>query len=312
MSLLKIITPINLAEEEEKFFRSSSYHPTFKYNWDLPEISEWLVKKPKYEALISAMINQDTEKITHNAEVMFESPWDESVYHQAVTTLEIKATDIAKPTLDELVKAQEKWLHSFGIDYSVKVVDVHGFVARPIHKLKELQISRYVEFYFFSLESSIRHDAVHLIRYLNGLYNQIPRSTGYLPTEEGLATYMQDFGGLEPNNSAFQHAAEYTVTKVCRHGPLREAVDYLNSIGFPKKLAWQRAVRHKFGFVDSSKPGDIMKPAMYFAHSLKVKSLSPDEQLRLLVGKISLDDLSQHHHYLGRWSKEKLTELFIF
>jgi hypothetical protein len=311
MSLLRLITPENLAGEEEKFFASASYHPQFSYHWDQLELKSWTKRFPRYAKLVRAIINQDGNQITKEAAGLFDIPWNRQLLAQAQQVLLMPLAAVRQPTLEELVISQQEALKKLRIDYEVVVSDQRGFVARPEHKRQRLVISRYATYHYFSLESSVRHDGVHIIRYLNGEHNKIGRSLKYLPTEEGLAGYMQDYGGREPNNSLFQHAAEYAVTQVCRQGSLREGIDYLLSIGFPKNLAWQRAVRHKFGFVDTAKPGDIMKPAMYFAHSQKIKALSDDERWRLFVGKIAREDLEKYPDYSGRWSREKLREFFF-
>lgn len=310
MNLLKLITPINLQEEEVKFNDSKSYQPVFKYDWNRDEIDNWTLKSNKYLELSNAVLNQDLDAIMKQGELLFQVPWNETMLGSARDALKFVYPNVKKPSLNDLVVSQQEAMKSMGIDYQVEVIDAHGFVARPNHKEKKLQISKHVDYYYFSMESSVRHDLVHLIRYLNGKHNQIQRSEKYLPTEEGLAALMQDMGGKEVNNSRFQHAAEYTVTEVCRNGSLREAIEYLKSIGFPQKLAWQRAVRHKYGFMDTSCRGDIMKPAMYFAHSQKINDLSKEDRLKLFVGKIAIDDLSLYPEYRGIWSREKLSQVF--
>ena len=310
MNFLKIITPTNLSEEYEKFSQSPSYHPIFMYDWNSEEIEAWLHKRTQYEKLVRAILTQENEVITTEGERYFDVKWDGEYYELASGFLKLRVPQVRIPSLRELVKAQQDFLDALEIDYLVEIVDAHGFVARPNHGERKLQISKYTDYFYFSMESSVRHDGVHIIRYLNGKHNRIQKSDNYLPTEEGLACYMQDYGGTEPNNSLFQHAAEYTVTKICREGSLRDAIDYLISIGFPSKLAWQRASRHKFGFVDTSKPGDIMKPAMYFSNSQSVGKLSKAKRLKLFVGKTSLTDLKDIHEYTGIWDQNTLSQIF--
>ena len=108
----------------------------------------------------------------------------------------------------------------------------------------------------------------------------------------------------------FQHAAEYVATEIGLNGSLRDVFDYFNEIGFDKELAWQRAIRHKFGFIQTNKPGDIMKPSMYYYNRQKVGQLSDGERLRLMVGKISIEDLDMHNSYKGRFPAEKVIKFF--
>lgn len=311
MNILSIVTPTNLAQEEAKFFASAHYQPQFTYTWDEEAISEWLKQAPQYQKLVIAVLKQDTQAITREAMERFSIPWSDELLQAAKYILQQPLRTVAQPTISDLVISQQKALRKLGIDYEVVLSDQRGFVARPDHQNRRLVISKYATYHFFSMESSVRHDGVHVIRFLNGQYNDIPRSFQYLATEEGLASYMQDYGGTEANNSLYQHAAEYAVTEVCRKGSLREAIEYLQTLGFPKTLAWQRAVRHKFGIVDTACPGDFMKPAMYFAYQQKIKSLSDNERIRLFVGKISLNDLPRFPEYRGRWSAAELQEFFV-
>lgn len=310
MNLLQLITPINLAEEEERFFASATYHPQFRYEWDKDLIDQWLQKAPRYRYLVSAIIIQDYNQITFEAERLFFVPW-------TMNLLNLARREVLVCPLPKLVSVQEiqsvytNIIKKFNLDYQVEIVDLNGFVGRPQPSKKRIIISSFAKPYFFTLEGSARHEFTHIFRYENGVYNGIKRSANYLPTEEGLASYTQDNWSGKVGPSKFQHAAEYAVTEVMRQGTLRDGVEYLISIGFPPKLAWQRASRHKFGFIDTTKPGDIMKPAMYFAYSQKISELSEDERIRLFVGKISIEELSHYPEYTGRWSKEEIRTFFF-
>ena len=76
------------------------------------------------------------------------------------------------------------------------------------------------------------------------------------------------------------------------------------------ELSWKRASRHKFGFVDTSLAGDILKPAMYYANSAKIDNLTTNERLRLFVGKINLHQLNEYSEYIGRWPAQTLQDYF--
>ena len=194
--------------------------------------------------------------------------------------------------------------------YSFKTVDKHGFSFRPNCHKKTLEMSKYASFQFFSIESEVKHEITHILRYENGIYNNIPRSDYYLATEEGLATYLQDLV-TKDNYSLYQHSAEYMASKVGMNSSLREVYNYFISLGFEPELAWHRSSRHKFGFVDTSKPGDILKPAMYFAQSQNIAKLNQEEILKLFVGKISLKDSEKFDKYYGRFDYNDLKNYFF-
>ena len=175
-------------------------------------------------------------------------------------------------------------------------------VETDVYKRQTLQ--------YFSIESEVKHEITHILRYENGEYNNIPRSDYYLANEEGLATYLQDLVKID-NYSLYQHSAEYIASQIGMNSSLREIFNYFISLGFEPELAWHRSSRHKFGFIDTSKPGDILKPAMYFSQSQKIAKLSQDEILKLFVGKISLKDSEKYDKYFGRFDYGILKNYFF-
>lgn len=305
-----MITPINFLEEEVSFFNSSSYQPQFQYNWDQNSIDDWLIKSPLYKDLVQAILIQNYDLITQNAQDLFRVPWSAMILKKAHQILQTPPETVQVSSL-ELKKKYQEAVEYFQLDYDIEVIDQAGFLGRPQPRKKRILISRYADSYYFSAADSARHEFTHVIRFENGFMNNIKKSHYYLSTEEGLATYNQDFWQKNPTSARFQHAAEFAVTEITRKGSLREAVNYLISLGFPPKLAWQRAARHKFGFIDTSKPGNIMKPAMYFAYSQQIATLKDSERLRLFVGKISIEDLSLFPEYKGKWDEQILKEFFF-
>jgi hypothetical protein len=105
---------------------------------------------------------------------------------------------------------------------------------------------------------------------------------------------------------------EYVATSVgLGGGSLRDIYECFRDFGASDELAWKRASRHKFGFIDTSVGGDIVKPAMYYANEQKVGELSATEKLRLFVGKIASSELDNHPKYKGLWKSEILAEYFL-
>ena len=311
LGLNEFYTPTNIQSEKERFLSSGKYNPIFSYNWDHVQINEWLAKKSqmKYSDLVGAILQQDIVRISKEGEVVFSSSVEEDVLDEAKQFLNEKPRSLTGQTVEELVSRYQSAFHYFDLDYIPEVVNAHGFNARPRPSQRKVIISKYINLQYFSLECQVRHEIVHVLRAENSMHNRISKTATYLPTEEGLASFMQD-KGLEENYSQFQHAAEYAVTQVGLEGSLREMVDYLCELGFERDLAWQRASRHKFGFVDTSQPGDIMKPSMYFYNQQKISDLGKEDILRLFVGKIGLSDLETVREYTGKVDEAKILEYF--
>jgi hypothetical protein len=311
VSLIKLITPINISEEKENFFKSNTYNPVFKYSWDELEIVEYLSKHKSKQSFVRAFINQEPTQITKAASELYavEIQKEEQTIAQDIIRRGFK--NIVDPNLDKVVSDFQKALASINIDYVVEVQDRGGFNIRPNHIQKKIIISSEFQNQFSSLEATIRHEMTHVIRAINHkAQSSFERSVKFLPTEEGLSSFMQDYFGNEPNFSLFQHASEYMACIIGVDGSLRDIFDYFISLGYEKNFAWKRAIRHKFGFIDTKTKGDIMKPGMYFHNEQKIRKLEFSDWIKLFNGKISLDNLNSHVDYTGVVSLEKLKEFY--
>lgn len=300
-TFLSLISPTNLEAEKEKFFASKTYHPTFRYSWQENNFLDLTGMRSVYRELLLTIENQDTQEIVTKAKKLFQSDLDKQKLASAHSIISNKPEKMNTPTIDQICTRFNAAFSFLGLhNYTIEVSDQAGFNFRPQCKDKKLVVSKHVNMEFFSLDGEIKHELTHIIRYENSQFNLIGFSDDYLPTEEGLACYFQDYCSQDGSSSLFQHAAEYVSTEVCLSGSLRDCIDFLRDIGFSPELAWQRAVRHKFGWIDTSKPGDLMKPSMYFHHEQEMVALPNKDRLRLLVGKISLEELEYYPSYSGR------------
>ncbi len=313
MNLISYLTPINLGDEKERFFASNTYNPQLRYLHDELEVIDWVNTRPELQDFVNAIRSQDSFQIQQAASDLFDTKISPEILDLAKQIISIKPEKVPQKLnrIEEVVNAFSQAFRTLGLDgYTIEISDQHGFNFRPSAKDKKITVSKHLNLDFFSIDGEVKHELVHILRYENGKYNNIAVAENYLPTEEGLATYSQDYAGENGRVSLFQHAAEYTMTEVALKGSLRDVTDYLESIGFSKELAWQRAIRHKFGFVDTSKPGDIMKPSMYFYHQQIIKELTLDEKYRLFVGKITKDQLNEFTTYQGLVSLDRLYEMY--
>lgn len=306
-NLIDLITPTNLDIEREKFFASSKNNPIFHYTWQDREINDEFEYYSK-QNLWEAIKNQDHDDIVRSASRLFEVQIDEESLISAKKIASTKGV-VSHGDSTEYIRLLQEGLDHFEVnDIQIIESNLPGFNARPNHRDKSIIVSKYAHFEYFSMEGGVRHEIVHVLRDKNGHFNQIKRKDNYLPTEEGLASWCQD--NTNNDNGVAQHAIEYVGSSVGLSGSLRDIFDCMCELGMSPDLAWKRASRHKFGFVDTSLPGDILKPAMYYANEIKVEKLSSDEKLRLFVGKISLADLPSYPNYTGLWPKEILINYF--
>lgn len=302
------MTPNNLEEERVKFASSRSYNPTFRYAWQGQRgypIFEDISKQKLWLAIQS----QDPKRIVGSASKLFDVTINEDLTNKATVAARL-AGPAHTGTAEEYKALLEEGLATFGLShFKVLISEEGGFNARPQPSKQRIIISQDAHYEFFSMTGSVRHEMVHILRHVNGVYNRIKKSSQYLPTEEGLASWCQDNASVE-DRSHQQHTIEYVASAIGLNGSLRDIYNSMIDFGMSKELAWKRASRHKFGFVDTSKSGDILKPAMYFANEEKIETLTTDEKLRLFVGKISLADLPANPTYQGKWEANQLIKYF--
>ncbi len=312
MTFLSLFTPINILEERQKFYSSSSYNPIFIYRRNVDAYKLYISKHPSKKDFADAIISADSTIITEAAKKYFVTDIDESTLKAAklIVSKGYKLFDTSENHSQQLYDGMSEALAFFGIDYKVKISERHGFNVRPSHRMGTVYISRHAELGLFSLDTSIKHEMTHIIRYVNKVHNKYVRSKSHLSTEEGLASYIGDYHSKDGFNSTFHHAAEYLATEVALKGSLRDVYNYFIDLKYPKEFSWQRAIRHKFGIVDTSEPGDIMKPSMYFYYENKVRNLSKEDILKLFSGKISIADLQKIKEYSGFIDKNKLVKYF--
>lgn len=309
MSYLKAITPLNIAQEKEKFFSSNNYSPQFVYQWDTESLKEYRAADPRISDLLDALVKQDGEAIVRQANTFFDVVFRPQDIAFAKTLIK-DIPPASNGTAEEYATVLRQKLRDFNIDYRVEIVDKHGFQGRPDHQARVMQISKYLHLQFLSIDGITNHELVHIIRAVNGSYNGIAPTPDYLATEEGLACLIQDELLRQPSASSFQHAIEFLAADISRTAGFREVYNFLMARGSDPQSAWLRGIRQKFGMCDTSQPGGLMKSGMYFYHEQLLRQLSKDELLRLFVGKIPQDALEQYPTYKGVVPKEKIEALF--
>lgn len=310
MIYLKLTTPTNIGEEREKFFAQPNYSPQLKYNWSPEDIAAYESKEPRLSGLIDALVRQDTQAIEQEAASYFDIAFRHKDVKMA-ETYTAKPPAAGKPAnADDYAKVLSQKIDELGLGYSVEIVDRHGFQCRPDHKAKTMRISKYLHLQFHTAEGVANHEIIHAIRAVNGRYNGIKPQPGYLPTEEGLAALVQDSFFTTLTGSGFQHALEYRAAQLSKSAGFKEVYQFLRDHGCDAETAWLRGIRQKFGLCDTSRPGGLMKAAMYFYHEQLLLELPHESLVRLFVGKIPLSQLESYPQYTGTSPREKL-EAFL-
>lgn len=309
LNFIHIATPINSLEEKEKFFKYSKYNPQFIY----PTVTQPNRKVPKYkEKLHESFIEQNIEVLTNETSRIYECLYDADTYNLAQNILKTNLAPLKRQDLKTLEQEFIKMFRLLRINYKIKFSDRYGFNFRPNYLKKRILVSNHAVLDYLPIYAVVLHELTHVIRRMNTSYNNNYPKRNYLPTEEGLACYMSD--NCIPHELAqyplYQHAADYIGTLISKENSFINVYEYYRSLGFNKDLAWQRTARTKFGLKDTSQPGTIHKPGMYFFNEIKVSKLPKKDIIKLFSGRITLNQLNEIEKYSGKIPIEKIKLLF--
>ena len=190
MTLLEILTPINIKEEERKFFNSKHYNPIFKYAWQNKKNIKLGTNKIE---LKKAVLDQDYEKIIKQSKIAFQVKINKVNLDTAKKIIQNRPNfdiDRSKKSIESEFK---KVFSVLNLDYKIRITQDSGYLARPKQSQKLILIGNNIQNDLSSLSNFIKHEISHIIRYENSKYNLISRDKDYLGTEEGLASYVQDY-----------------------------------------------------------------------------------------------------------------------
>lgn len=308
----KLIIPTNVSEEKEKFFSSSTYNPVFHYPWQSIKGDLYIPDDNKLrQQLYRAIYQQDPQAIIAAGKANFLTEITEDKLTLAKNITQKRLEPQPTPDAEFMYDLFSRVFSALDIHYNPIIVDEHGYNFRPHHSDKTFRISRHLQLSYLGIQGQVKHETVHIIRQINSLHNGIIRDKYYLSTEEGLASYISDYQTDDGALALYQHAVQYLATEISLRSTFRDTYNLYRDYGFPKNLAWQRALKNKQGLVNTAEPGDTMKLAMYFYHEQEMRQLEKSEIIRLMIGKISKNQLDDYPVYKGHFD-EKVLELFLF
>lgn len=311
-SFLNLIYPTNGDQQKELFFSSDTYNPQFTYPWEEADAANaYLAKRTKYHDMLQAVIAQDIPRMVQEAEIVYATRIEPSLLKEAEQVVRLPVTVRDTATVATVVAGFEQAIRFLDLPYTVEVSPQHGFTFRPRHTDNRLLISRSADVSYLTVDGAVKHELTHLIRKVNTRHNAIAQDSDYLPTEEGLASYMQDM--LEPpdTRARFLHAAQYIATDQACRGSFRSVYNRYICLGLSSDKAWKKTIRQKMGIKDTSQAGSIMKSAMYFGQMHRIMQLADEDRWKLFIGKISLRSFDQYDTYTGLIPLTTLQEFYL-
>ena len=311
---LKNIDPVNTKEERDKFFESDIYNPIFSYqklDYDPNEINKILnnieisygdsdlvkIYKgviDKFLTTNSIVKNRGKKDFVREASIkLYDTPGKELVdYADKLLTDMIKVKDTSEKNIssEELKKSLEKYLAEKGLKYDFEFSDKKLTTSRSAEK--KITISRLRQFSQDEVNRLKVHELeVHVFRIING-EKQFSKLfalgfPGYLVTEEGMATYIEELSGYLDKVKMKDYAARViAVDSVCKKDYFRKTFDRLKRYGLDDKQSWHLSVRAHRG-------GGFVKDHVYLKGYLEIKKFVEDggDLKMLFCGKIGIEDI---------------------
>ncbi|MFT4343559.1 MAG: tyrosine/phenylalanine carboxypeptidase domain-containing protein [Candidatus Woesearchaeota archaeon] len=324
--------PLNLEEEREKFFRSETYNPTFKYPKPSPELEKYKgeLRQLKIEpSPISRIFNEKrnelikiiemmqaigTTRFTERSINLYDSP-DDALVRYAWKL--IKLHDVPEKTyiatseaVVHLTYAMQKYKCSWNVREKNMVARACVDMTR-----KTLWIKKDTFFTKKFIARLIVHEiGTHIVRHENG--SQQPYKifaqgmSGYLETEEGLAVLNEELNNCLTKATIKTYAARVIAVHKAIQCTFRETYNYLLPyVG--KDNAFEITMRAKRGISNTFFPGAFTKDHLYLKGYFEVKKYLTNggDLQKLYYGKIGIKDISDAEKILGLINPLFLTKM---
>lgn len=306
-----VLTPINLEEEEEKFFESDTYNPVFKYktvrnrNDEIfrkllsveeiidvdPRISDFYISLITSKKQANDLINSvgNNEAITDISIERFGFP-SGKLFRNSCRVLRGNTKSYNLVKVD---KSKDRRLYEYdeilGIFQNIfTMLNLNGWKVEKSSNIRKNSVRVGIKSKEIFVDEGIKRDALmlkktlihevgtHVLRTVNGLNTGFPalgnsNLPAYLDAEEGLATWNESNVNVLTESSLKRKVALTYAIYVGGNLSFRELYNCLHGI-FPKQSAFNVAYRVKRGLSDTSKAGIYVKDIVYFRGFRKVSS----------------------------------------
>ena len=315
--------PLNRNEEREQLLNNysagRSYNPQFTYrsvpegmNKHLqkfirevePERNAWeeLLFKDAKQMLdtLETIVTHDPAQITAFSMANDGLPTTELVREAYDEISKLEASpELETITAEEASQIMREALDSVQlIDWEIIIDDVMSAAMMVRSVEKKVKIRKGKKFSPHAIKRLLVHEiGTHVFRYTNGAAQKIHLLrlglSGYMMTEEGMATYHEEKYNLRD----LVTARRYALRVIAAHLSLTHSYfDVFTIIAKYTDLndAFDIVSRSKRGFIDTSEYGSHVKDKVYFEGFRKVSfhlQANPSDYAFLMGGKVSLDML---------------------
>jgi len=308
---LYYIEPTNIEEQKEKFLTGRIQNPQFTYKeleYDPKEVENELIlietpnnklgaifknKKQNLFLFNRVIANRGDKDIVRKTTISIHGSPDKELVSYAGELLR-KTPNIlsAKTTSSRKVRdALQEGLNEHGIlDWKVEFSDKN--LTTVWTSEKKITVCKNRKFSEVDPNRLKVHEVgVHTLRAVNGHEQPLKIFSsglpGYLPTEEGLASYFEEITGNSSDEVRISYAARViAVDSVCEGLSFRQTYDRLMSYDLTTDQAWNLTIR-------SHRGGGYIKDHVYLEGHRRIKNFAENggDFRELYVGKVGIDDL---------------------
>lgn len=283
MSLIQQLIPINLNEEQKKFFdKNCQYNPQFKY-----ENLITLRKREKY--------GRPKPKVLALAEKILEKAFAD---HSEQELRNLEGPKIDKQRGQEMIV---QFLQENNLEDEIEVKWIKNHISKASHYKGALKLRDNFDFRENKFLAALYHElGTHALRRIN--YQQQPfykkkdqhDFAEYLPTEEGLAAFHSLLA--RSFKIDYYHALIYLATDTALKQSFVDTFKFVNQYLQDKQRSWRLTVKFKRGMYDTADPGAFTKSIVYLEGMLEVWQYFQQTDFDLpglYYGKIAVEDIAQ-------------------
>ncbi len=312
-----LVTPINASAEKRKFLsaynKGEICNPQFKYNnlnIDFDALYQKVESLKTKDMVLSKVRDNLLKHVKFSRKIGTDEFHDTSLYGKPKKSMVEKAKKIisrkkakkverpfsAKSAKEELLS----FLNKYEIDdWSILISNSLVAKADTNESKKLLRIKRRK----YSLDEikklEVHEIETHILRAINGSQQKYSLlgslgMPGYLPTEEGLATIMEEMNNVLSEQTLRFYCARIIAVDMALKKPFYDIFKVMHErYNFSKNNAYLITKRAKRGLTDTSLPGGFIKDHLYFEGRENLKKfIKKGGEIKLLfAGKIGLKDL---------------------
>jgi len=323
LKTFRYFTPLNLSKEREKFFQSMRYNPQFIYpklpipylkklerKINLIELNNnqefisylYLQKLKEAKLKLKLFLARGTPLITKYSitlyRVSFKNRYLANAKKDASNNIAFSKQE--KLTPKDTAHKIRNYLKKYNAqDWRINLSDNIDFNFQIRPKRKLISIGSSLNWHYINLETMLAHEIDgHVLRAINARKQKKnvfkDNFPFYIKTEEGLACFLGDYLSNGGDLSKKHHAIKYLASYFAQNNSFRNTFNFFLGYGFPKDLAFQRTLRIKKGFSDTSIPGINAREAIYYEGMQEIKEYIKNngDIKRLFAGKVGLQDLA--------------------